>query len=144
MGALRSPAAEAPATGPARMPDLAGKPIRTMHTPEGWQVLFGENAEANDYLTRRVAAPNDLWLHVRANTSAHVVVRTNNHPDDVPPSVLRLAASVAARHSAAKHSSLVPVDVTLAKFVRRPKGAAPGTVVYRNERTLNVAPAEEA
>jgi predicted ribosome quality control (RQC) complex YloA/Tae2 family protein len=141
-GALRAENETVSPESPARTPDFDGRKIRTVHTAEGWLVLFGENAEANDYLTRRIAASNDLWLHVRSNTSAHVVIRTGNRPDSVPQSVVERAASIAARHSAAKHSSLVPVDCTLAKHVRRPKGAAPGTVTYRNERTLYVTPAE--
>jgi predicted ribosome quality control (RQC) complex YloA/Tae2 family protein len=50
------------------------------------------------------------------------------------------AALVAAKNSEAKHSSLVPVDHTLRKHVRKPRGSAPGFVTYRNEKTLDVAP----
>jgi len=124
-----------------RRPDFEGRRIRTVTTPDGWEILVGENAEANDYLTTRVAAPNDYWLHVRAGASAHVVIRTGRR-GQVPPSVLRIAAGLAARHSPSRHSSLVPVDYTLRKHVRRPRGAAPGTVLYRNEKTLYVEPGE--
>jgi len=104
--------------------------------------LVGESSEANDYLTTRASAPNDLWLHVRANTSAHVVIRTRNQPQSVPPSIIRQAAELAARHSPAKHSSLVPVDYVLRKHVRKPRGAAPGAVTYQNEKTITLPPAE--
>jgi predicted ribosome quality control (RQC) complex YloA/Tae2 family protein len=123
-----------------RAHDFQGKKIRTIQTPEGWEIYLGENSEANDFLTSRVASPNDIWLHVRANASAHVVIRTKNEPAAVPQSVIQKAALLAARHSAAKHSSMVPVDYTLKKFVRRPRGSASGAALYRNEKTIYVSP----
>ena len=117
-----------------------GKKIRAVTTPEGWELLYGENSEANDYLTARVASPNDLWLHVRASPSSHVVIRTRNEPGKVPQSVIKRAALIAAQHSASKHSATVPVDYTLKKYVRRPRGGAPGTVLYQNEKTIHVSP----
>jgi predicted ribosome quality control (RQC) complex YloA/Tae2 family protein len=121
-------------------PDFQGKKIRIFHTPDGWEIYVGENSEANDFLTSKVASPNDYWLHVRANTSAHVVIRTRNSPGTVPQSVIRQAALLAARHSAAKHSAMVPVDYTLKKYVRRPRGAASGAALYQNEKTIYVSP----
>lgn len=122
------------------MPDFQGKKIRVYHTSEGWDILLGENSEANDFLTGRVAASNDIWLHVRAGVSAHVVIRTGNRPEQVPQNILMQAALLAARNSPAKHSSLVPVDYTLKKYVRRPRGAPSGTVFYQNEKTLFIEP----
>lgn len=118
------------------------KGIRVVDLEDGWEVWVGQNAEGNDRLLK-LAAPDDLWFHVRAGTSAHVLVRTNGHPDRVPPRVIRLAAGLAARHSAAKHSAYVPVDYTLRKYVRRPRRAAPGRVFYRNETTVDVEPLQQ-
>lgn len=115
-----------------------GYRVRELFGPGGYKVLFGETSEANDYLTLRVAKPNDWWLHVRGNRSAHVVVPTQNQPERVGMEVLVFAARVAVQNSPAKHSGYVPVDYTLKKYVRRPRGAAPGTVVYTNEKTLHV------
>lgn len=120
-------------------PAFDGHRIRQMES-NGWEILMGENSEANDYLLTRVARPNDLWLHTKAITSAHVVIRTNNKPNAVPQSVLYAAAELAAKHSAAKHSSLVPVDYTLRKYVRKPKGAPAGKAIYTQEKTLYVTP----
>ncbi len=117
-----------------------GKRIRVHLAPGGWQVLVGENAEANDYLVTHVAQPNDWWLHVRAGTGAHVVIRTNNNPQAVPRQVLEFAAQLAAANSPQRHSSIVPVDYTLRKYVRRPRGAQPGFVTYTHEKTLHVSP----
>ncbi len=115
-----------------------GHKVRELLGPGGALVLYGENASANDYLTSRVARPNDWWLHVRGAVSAHVVVPTANHPERTPPEVLRFAAEVAVRHSVLKHSSVVPVDYTLKKHVRKPKGSVAGFATYTHEKTIHV------
>lgn len=115
-----------------------GKKIREMLGPGGWRILVGENAEANDYLTLRVAKPDDWWLHVRGAVSAHVIIPTQRQPDKVPKQVIDFAAKVAVKHSGQKHASFVPVDITLRRYVRRVKGGAPGTVLYTHERTIHV------
>ncbi|MDH7571807.1 MAG: NFACT RNA binding domain-containing protein, partial [Armatimonadota bacterium] len=83
----------------------------------GFEVLLGRNASENDHLTRHLADPDDLWLHARGITSAHVVIRTGKHPEKVPHAVLMEAAKLCALHSQARHSRLVPVDYTLRKYV---------------------------
>ncbi len=115
-----------------------GHRVRELLGPGGWTVLFGENAEANDYLMLRVARPNDWWLHVRGNTSAHVVVLTKNQPEKVGREVLEYAARVAVQHSPVKHSGFVPVDYTLKKYVRKQRGAAKGAAFYTHEKTLHI------
>ena len=101
---------------------------------------MGENAISNDYLTTRVATPNDIWLHARSITSAHAIIRSQNRPTSVSSAAIRLAAEQVARRSDAKHARLVPVDYTLRKFVRKPRRAAPGAVTYSHEKTLDVTP----
>jgi predicted ribosome quality control (RQC) complex YloA/Tae2 family protein len=115
-----------------------GHSIRELIAPGGWRVLYGEKAEANDFLTTRVAKPNDWWLHVRGGASAHVIIVTQNHPEKVSREALMFAAKVAVMHSPSKHSGYVPVDYCLKKHVRRPRGAAPGTALYTQEKTLHI------
>lgn len=107
---------------------------------DGWEVLLGENATSNDFLTTKVARPDDWWLHVRASPSAHVVIRTAGHPERVPPTVIQQVAGLTAAHSESKHSSYVPVDYVLKKHVRKPRGSAPGLVTHRGEKTVYVEP----
>lgn len=115
-----------------------GHRVRELLGPGGYAVLYGENAESNDYLTMRVAKPNDWWLHVRGSTSAHVVIQTRNLPDKVQRETLMFAAKVAVQNSPSKHAGYVPVDYTLKKYVRKPKGAAKGSATYTHEKTLHV------
>lgn len=123
--------------------DLASHQVKRILTDEGWEILYGETAQGNDYLARKLARPNDIWLHARSVKGAHVLVRTTGKAGGVPKQVLLRAAIIAAANSEAKHSRLVPVDYTHAKYVRKPRGAAPGFVVYRNEKTIDVCPSEE-
>jgi predicted ribosome quality control (RQC) complex YloA/Tae2 family protein len=121
---------------------FAGHRIRRYRSIDGWEIFVGENATSNDYLTTKIAAPNDIWLHARAIASAHAVIRSQNRPASVSAAALRLAAEQVAKRSDAKHARLVPVDYTLKKHVRKPRKAAPGAVTYSNEKTLDVTAGE--
>jgi len=117
---------------------FGGHRIRELMGPGGASVLYGENAESNDYLTLRIAKPDDYWLHIRGSVSAHVVIRTNKHPEKVGRELLEFAAKIAVAHSPSKHSGFVPVDYTLKKYVRKPRSAPMGTALYTHEKTLHV------
>lgn len=143
---LESPVSQAAESEAKRKPrrreekSYEGHKIRETEGPRGFVVLWGTNAEANDYLTRRVARPNDIWLHARGATGSHVVIRTNNKPDGVPRETILFAAHIAAWNSSQKHAGLVPVAYTLAKYVRRPRRAPPGTVTLSKEKVVFVRP----
>jgi len=136
-GWLREASPLAPAKRVEKDP-FEGHKIRLHLSPDGYQVLVGENAQANDFLLTRIAKPNDWWLHVRTGTGAHVIIRTENQPQRTPRSTLEFAARLAAQHSADKHARIVEVDYTLRKYVRKPKGAPPGFALYTHEKTLRV------
>ena len=77
---------------------------------------------------------------MRGAHGSHVLLRTNNKPDRVPTDVLRRAATIAAKHSNQRHAQHVPVTVTLAKHVRKPRKAAAGAVTFSHDKTLFVDP----
>ncbi len=52
------------------------------------------------------------------------------------------AAMIAAYHSRARNSSLVPVDYTQVRQVKKPAGAKPGMVIYHVYQTAYVTPDE--
>lgn len=117
-----------------------GHSIRELLSPGGYRILYGTNATSNDFLTTRVAKGNDLWFHVRGQTSAHVILQTTGNPDKVQKPDLIFAAQVSVRNSVAKHGTYVPVDYTLKKYVRKPRGSAAGLAIYEREKTLHVDP----
>ena len=116
-----------------------GHKIKSFVSDEGLEVLVGESASSNDYLTTRVAASSDIWLHVRASASAHGVIRTGRGTGDVPYSTIKFAAELVAARSESKHSQMIPVDYTIKKYVRKLRNSAPGAVTYQNEKTIYVA-----
>lgn len=118
-----------------------GHKIRTLTLEGEWTLYIGENATSNDYLLTKVAAPKDLWFHIRGVAGAHGVLRTNGHPERVPDPILRRAAGLVAARSGEKHAGLVPVDYTERRYVRKPRGAKPGQAVYTVAKTMDVEPA---
>ena len=113
--------------------------FRTYRSSGGLDIWVGRGAASNDELTFHAAAPEDVWLHARDNAGAHVVLRWLH--DDAPPERdLGEAAMLAAWHSRSRGSAVVPVDWTRRKYVRKPRGAAPGLVVVQRCRTVFARP----
>lgn len=115
-------------------------PYRRYRTSGGLEVRVGRNSRANDELTLRHAAPDDIWMHARAAGGAHVVLRWSDPDANPPRRDLEQAAMLAALHSKARHSGVVPVDWTRRKYVRKPRKAAAGSVSVERVKTLFVRP----
>lgn len=117
------------------------KPLQYLSS-DGYEILVGKSNLQNDELTLRIADPTDLWLHTKEIPGSHVIIRTNGK-SEVPESTLEEAANLAAFYSKAKHSSMVPVDYTQRKNVKKPNGAKPGMVIYLTNRTIYITPDED-
>ena len=107
--------------------------------PGGWEVLAGRTEKDNDYLSLKIAGPNDWWFHIKGMSGSHVVLRVpaGEEPDRA---VLKQAAAIAAYHSKAREAGVVPVSCTRARYVTKSRGAKPGTVQIRKEIILKVRP----
>ncbi len=103
---------------------------------DGFQILWGRNAKANDHLTFRLAQPWDLWFHVQDQPGSHVLLR---RPRDrpVPEKVLDAAAQLALQFSSVQTKS-ADVDWTEARHIKRHPNGAPGRVLYRHFHTRRV------
>ena len=101
----------------------------------GFEVFAGKNNKQNDALTKG-AASNDIWFHTQGIHGSHVILKNNGK--QVDDETLYQCATIAARSSKAKHSSNIPVDYCLAKYVKKPSSAKPGMVVYTNYKTIFV------
>jgi predicted ribosome quality control (RQC) complex YloA/Tae2 family protein len=106
---------------------------------KGHAIYVGKSGSENDRVTFDLAGPDDTWLHARGVPGSHVIVRWNSPVRDDDAVLLR-AAELAAFYSQSRSSGRVEVDITPRRFVRKIKGAGPGMVTYRNERTVSVAP----
>ncbi|WP_339826053.1 NFACT RNA binding domain-containing protein [Paenibacillus sp. FSL R7-0163] len=113
--------------------------LQVFTSSEGIDIYVGKNNLQNEYVTNRLASPNDTWLHTKDIPGSHVVIRSEQFGD----ATLEEAAQLAAYFSQAKQSSSVPVDCTLIRYVRKPSGSKPGFVIYDHQKTLFVTPNEE-
>lgn len=105
-----------------------GIPAHIYRTSDGFLVLRGKNATANEALLRKAASPFDYWFHVAGGPGSHVILRRDHPGRDVPRSSLIQAATLAALASWRSGDAKADVLVALVKDVRRGKGFAPGQV----------------
>lgn len=115
----------------------ARTPYREFVTAEGQPVLVGRGAADNDRLTLRVARPHHLWLHVRGVSGAHVVVPLAKGKPCGAETLID-AATLAAHFSDLRGEQVVDVLYTPRRFVRKPKGSAPGAVRLEREKVVAV------
>lgn len=116
------------------------KPSRPFQftAPSGATVLVGKNNYQNDRLTTKVASYNDTWFHTQKIPGSHVILRNGGAP--LSDEDIDLAASLAAYFSQARGGSMIPVDYTAIRYVKKPAGAKPGFVIFTNQKTLYVTP----
>ena len=114
------------------------KPYRYL-SDDGIQILVGKNAAQNDRITLG-ARPEEMWLHAKDMPGSHVIICKEG---EIPQATMKQAALLAAWYSKGQRSSLVPVDYTLRKYVKKPSGAAPGKVVYTHQKTAYMTPEEK-
>lgn len=105
---------------------------------DGYKILVGRNNVQNDRLSMKIAAKTDMWLHTQSFPGSHVIIVGKN--GEVSDEAIEEAAVIAACHSKASDSSLVPVDYTRVKALKKPVGAKPGKVIYHEYFTITVNP----
>jgi predicted ribosome quality control (RQC) complex YloA/Tae2 family protein len=112
-------------------------PYRTFVSPAGARILVGKGAAQNDRLTFQAARPHDLWLHAKGRTGAHVIVPLAKNAS-CPADLLVDAAHLAAHFSEARGEAVVEIQYTSRRYLRKPRGSAPGLVVVDREKVLAV------
>jgi hypothetical protein len=130
------PTRRASSTGGERLP------YKSYRSSGGIDILVGRGARSNDELTYEIAKPDDVWLHARDVTGAHVVLRWSQ--EGAPPARdLHEAAALAAWYSRARGSTVVPVDWTRRRHVRRARGGPPGRALVERAKTVMARPSAE-
>lgn len=121
-----------------RAKKMVKKSYNTLHfiSPTGLEIYVGRNNVQNDYLTFSLARYNDYFFHVKDFPGAHVIVKGQTLDEPT----IRLAANLAAYYSKARYSSSVPVDYTLVKNIKKPKGYKFGQVLMTNYKTIFIDP----
>ena len=112
------------------------KPLE-FRTSGGYTVLVGRNNIQNEHLTFKLAAKDDIWLHVKDMPGSHVILVTNG--DEPSERDYTEAAELAAYYSKAT-AGPVAVDYTAVKNVKKTPGGKPGFVIYKTNYTAYVDP----
>ena len=103
---------------------------------DGYQVLIGKDALSNDHLTSVMAAPDDMWFHVKGVPGSHIIIR---HSDKlITNEVKKKVAELAAKNSKAKGKCTVVC--CKAKFVKKLPEMNPGQVRvdYKNSEEIGI------
>ena len=103
---------------------------------DGWEIYVGKNNLQNDFLTFKLASGNDTWLHAKNIQGSHIIIKNKGSKQSLPLGTLIQAANLAAYFSKAKKDNKVLVDYTFKKYVKKPKNAKPGMVIYSQEKSL--------
>ncbi len=112
-------------------------PYRELRGDRERPILVGRGAAANDELTLKHARPHDLWLHARDTAGAHVIVPLSRD-EACPPELLRDAALLAAHFSGHRGESMVDVTYVARRYIRKPRGAAAGSVNVEREKVFRL------
>lgn len=128
-------------SGKKQMKKQALPPLE-FKTSQGLTVLVGRNNIQNDKLTFKTGKRGDIWLHAQKCPGSHVLLLADG--GEVPDDAIVEAAEIAAYYSSAKDGTVVTVDYTDVKNIKKPNGAKPGFVVYYTYYSVNVKPNKEA
>lgn len=124
-------------SGKKQMKKQALPPLE-FKTSQGLTVLVGRNNIQNDKLTFKVGRKGDMWLHAQKCPGSHVLLLSEG--GEIPDDAIVEAAEIAAYYSSAKDGTIVTVDYTDVKNIKKPNGAKPGFVVYYTYYSVNVKP----
>lgn len=113
-------------------------PFRRFTTINGLEIWVGRNQAENQALTFRQSRPDDLWFHAKHYPGSHVLLRCGKNTPSLDD--LFDAAHLAAFYCRGAQGSLIPVDYTARKFVKKRPHAEPGQVLYTREKTLYITP----
>jgi predicted ribosome quality control (RQC) complex YloA/Tae2 family protein len=101
------------------------KPNVKKHDIDGFVVLQGKDAKANEHLTLEVANEDDIWMHAKGIPGSHVIIKVK---DKVPTeTTIKRVAIIAARNSKSTED-MVKVVYCKKKFVTKEPGMNTGQV----------------
>ena len=118
------------------------KPYLEVESSDGFLILCGRNQEENRRVTFRESKGNDVWIHVKGQPGAHVVIKEKRNKT-VPLTTLLEAAQLCLYHSKIRRGKRAEVDYTKRKNVRAIKGTL-AEVTYTGNKTLYVESDPEA
>lgn len=114
--------------------------IKKYQSSAGIEIWVGQDDYSNDQLSIKAAHANDMWFHVSGMPGSHVLLRCGEEELLADKESIREAAALAAWFSKMRKGGNVAVHYCLAKYVKKPRGAKPGTVTIAKEKKVKVRP----
>lgn len=116
------------------------EPSKPLHfiSSEGFDIYVGKNNYQNDTISTRLGTDEDCWLHVKDAPGSHVLIVANNR--FITEQTVLEGGMLAAYYSKYRQSENVPVDYMEFKYVKKPKNAKPGFVIFTEHNTMYVTP----
>lgn len=102
---------------------------------ENYKIIYGRNNTENDFVTFKAGEKDDLWFHAKDIPGSHVILKVNR--GYLTDELIEKSARVAVEYSKSDKGHKVTVEYTQRKFVSKPKGARPGSVIYTNHKELS-------
>lgn len=113
--------------GAKKQKRAAGVPLHFV-SADGFDIYVGKNNTQNEYVTFKMAGPEDWWFHAKGRPGSHVIVKADGC--ELTDAAFEEAAALAARYSSAGEGEKVEVDYTKRKNLKKPQGGAAGFVTY--------------
>lgn len=101
-----------------------------------FKVLIGKDSDSNDYLTTKMANPDDIWMHAKGVPGSHIVIRIKDKlPDE---RIIKEVANLAIKNSKSKGGGVVVW--CKAKFVKKLPEMKSGqiSVDYKNANEISI------
>lgn len=102
---------------------------------ENYKIIYGRNNSENDFVTFKAGDKDDIWFHAKDIPGSHVILKVNRGYST--EELIEKAAHVAVIYSKSEIGHRVTVEYTQRKFVSKPKGARPGSVIYTNQKEIS-------
>jgi predicted ribosome quality control (RQC) complex YloA/Tae2 family protein len=111
---------------------------------QGYTIRVGKSAKESDELTLKLSKKYDWFFHAQDIRGSHVIVTHSEKKrlEQLAPSVIEVAAIIAAHFSEARHSSYVPVQYTQVRYIRKPRKSPAGFVTFHTYKTVFVNPSK--
>jgi predicted ribosome quality control (RQC) complex YloA/Tae2 family protein len=109
---------------------------------KGYDIYVGKTSSGNDELSTKFANPSDIWFHAVGFSGSHLIIRRKKDDPMPPNEVLGVAGGIAVFFSKAKNCGYAEVNITEARFVRKPRKSPAGLVVAQRCKTMRVSPVD--
>ena len=110
--------------------------VRVFTSPNGFKVYVAKGAKTADYLTFKIASPEDYFFHIKDSPGAHVILKCGKQEPSEED--IKFCAELALYYSKKRNSEKGIVSYAKRKYVKKFPEAKPGEVKIEKEKTINV------